>query len=130
MKKWTGIVVSLILLITGLAYAKEYEIKKRADNYDVKIKIDRNPPVAGNNNIEVEIKDGNGKYVTDAKVKIEYSMPAMPGMPPTNYKADAEVEGNKYRATLNFSMTGSWNILIKITRAEKTSRIKFNIDVS
>lgn len=119
----------ILLLIAGIAYAKDYEIKKKAGEYDVEVKIDKNPPVVGDNNIEIEIKDAAGKYVTDAKVKVEYSMPAMPGMPPMNYKTDAEIKGEKYKATMNLSMSGPWNIAIKITHANKITTLKFNVDV-
>ena len=74
----------------------------------MEIKIDKNPPVVGDNNIEIEIKDASGKYVTDAKVKVEYSMPAMPGMPAMNYKTDTELKGYEYRAKMNLSMSGAW----------------------
>ncbi|MFA4828004.1 MAG: FixH family protein [Thermodesulfovibrionales bacterium] len=122
-------VISLILLlIAGVAYAKDYEVKKKAGDYDVEIKIDKNPPVVGDNNIEIEIKDASGKYVTDAKVKIDYVMPAMPGMPAMNYKTDAELKGNEYRAKMNFSMSGAWNIAIKISRGGKITTVKFNVD--
>ena len=82
----------MFLLIAGIAYAKDYEVKKKAGQYDVEVKIDKNPPVVGDNNISIEIKDQSGKYVTDAKVKVDYSMPAMPGMPAMNYKEDAVLE--------------------------------------
>ncbi|MEK7789670.1 MAG: FixH family protein, partial [Planctomycetota bacterium] len=85
MKRLT-VVTLILLLIAGIAYAKDYEVKKKAGEYDVVVKIDKNPPVVGDNNIEIEIKDASGKYVTDAKVRVEYSMPAMPGMPAMNYK--------------------------------------------
>jgi hypothetical protein len=119
----------ILLLIAGIAYAKDYEIKKKAGEYDVEITIDKNPPVVGDNNIAVEIKDASGKYITDAKVKVEYSMPAMPGMPAMNYKTDAELKGNEYKAKMNLSMSGAWNIAIKITHGSKTTTIKFNVDV-
>lgn len=128
MIKWIGIAVSVILLITGIAYAKDYEVKKKAGEYDVEVKIDKNPPVVGKNNMEIEIKDTNGKYVTDAKVVVEYSMPAMPGMPPMDYKTDAELKGEEYKATMDLSMAGPWNIVVKITRGDKTSKTKFSID--
>jgi len=128
MKKWIGIALPVILLITGIVYAKDYEVKKKIDTYDVEIKIDKNPPVAGDNNIEIRIKDPSDKYVTDAKVKIEYSMPAMPGMPPINYKTDTELSGNKYRAKITLSMSGSWSIVIKINRAGKITPVRFNVD--
>jgi len=126
--KRAGIVVLLLFLVAGIAYAKDYEVKKKAGEYDVEVKIDRNPPVVGDNNVKIEIKDSSGKYVTDAKVVVDYGMPAMPGMPAMNYKADAELKGNEYKAKMNLSMSGSWNIAVKITRAGKTSTMKFTVD--
>ncbi len=79
--------------------------------------------------MEIEIKDKSGKYVTDAKVVVEYSMPAMPGMPAMDYKTDAKLEGEyEYKATMDISMSGSWNTVVKITRGDKTSKAKFSID--
>ena len=127
MKRLT-VVTLILLLMAGVAYAKDYEVKKKAGEYDVEIKIDKNPPVVGDNNIEIEIKDASGKYVTDAKVKVEYSMPAMPGMPAMNYKTDTELKGYEYKAKMNLSMSGSWNIAVKITRGGKTTSVKFNVD--
>jgi len=119
-----------LLLIGGIAYAKDYEVKKKVGEYDVEVKIDKNPPVVGDNNIEIGIKDASGKYVTDAKVKVEYSMPAMPGMPAMNYKTDTELKGDEYKAKINLSMSGSWNISVKITRSGKTTTMKFTVDAS
>ena len=118
----------VLLLVAGVTYAKDYEVKKRAGDYAVEIKIDKNPPVVGDNNMEIEIKDAAGKYVTDAKVKVEYSMPAMPGMPAMNYKTDAELKGNEYKTRMNLSMSGAWNVAVKITRGGKTTTVKFNVD--
>ena len=118
----------ILLLIAGIAYAKDYEVKKKAGDYDVTVKIDKNPPVVGDNNITIDIKDAAGKNVTDAAVKVEYSMPAMSGMPAMNYKADAELKGYEYKAKMNLSMSGSWNIAVKITRGGKTTTVKFNVD--
>jgi len=115
-------------LVAGISFAKDYEVKKKAGQYDVEVKIDKNPPVVGDNNVLIEIKDEAGKYVTDAKVKVDYSMPAMPGMPAMNYKADAELKGEEYKAKMNLSMSGSWNIAVKITKAGKTSTMKFTVD--
>ena len=127
MKK-IAVFAMVFLLIAGMAYAKDYEVKKKAGQYDVEVKIDRNPPVVGDNNISVEIKDASGKYVTDAKVRVEYSMPAMPGMPAMHYKEDATVSGNTHKAVMNLSMAGSWNVALKIKKDGKTNTIKFNVD--
>ncbi|MEW6107554.1 MAG: FixH family protein [Nitrospirota bacterium] len=127
MKKLT-VFILILLLVAGLAYARDYEVKKKAGEYDVEVKIDKNPPVVGDNNIAIEIKDPSGKYVTDAIVKVDYSMPAMPGMPAMNYKTDAALKGDKYKARMNLSMSGAWNIAVKITKGGKTSSLRFNVD--
>lgn len=117
-----------VLCLVGIVAAKEYEVNKKAGEYGVLIKIDRNPPIAGKNNVEISITDASGKAVTDAKVALSYSMPPMAGMAPMNYKADAELKGNAYRVIVNYSMAGSWNNDIRITRAGKTTSVKFTID--
>ena len=129
MKKLIVLAIALMFIITGVAVAKDYEVKKKAGDLDVVVAIDKNPPAVGKNNMTINIKDPAGKSVTDATVKVEYSMPAMPGMPAMNYKADAEVKDGTYAATLDFSMAGSWNVTIKITRDGKTSKLKFSLDV-
>ncbi|MCL4458220.1 MAG: FixH family protein [Nitrospirae bacterium] len=127
MKK-LAVLTLILLFMAGIAYAKDYEVKKKAGEFDVTVKIDKNPPIVGDNNVTVEVKDASGKYVTDAKVKIEYSMPAMPGMPAMNYKTDAELKGSEYKAKINFAMSGAWNVAVKITRGGKTASLKFNVD--
>lgn len=122
------LLVVMALLVAGTALAKEFEVTKKAGEFDVEARIDRNPPVVGDNRITVTVKDSTGKAVTDAKVKVYYSMPAMPGMPPMNYKTGASPKGEAYEATMNLSMAGPWNIAVRITRGGKTSTMKFNID--
>ena len=119
----------ILTLIAGTAWGKNYEVTKKVDDLTVKVDIDKNPPIVGDNNISIAIKDGSGKNITDAKVKVDYSMPAMPGMPAMNYKTDATLKGNDYQAKLNFSMAGSWNMTVQISQAEKIRRVKLNVDV-
>jgi hypothetical protein len=120
--------VMLVLLAAGAASAKDYEVTKKTGDYNVVVKMDRNPPTTGNNNLTVSVKDGAGADVTDAKVSVEYSMPAMPGMPAMNYSAKAEPAAKEYKTKVNFSMSGSWNMVIKIVRANKTTQVKFTVD--
>ena len=122
-------IICVLFLAVGLAYAKDYEMTKKAGEYTVLVTIDKNPPVTGKNNIAVGIKDGTGKDVTDAAVAIDYGMPAMPGMPAMNYKGDTSLKDKQYVATLNFSMSGSWFIAVKITRGGKTQTVKLNVDI-
>jgi hypothetical protein len=129
MKRIT-ISIFVLFLTFGLAYAKDFMVVKKAGDYMVHMKLDKNPPVTGQNEMEISIQDATGADVTDATVAVDYSMPAMPGMPAMNYKAKAEVKGSRYLTNVDFSMSGAWNVNIKITRAGKTQSVKFNVDVS
>jgi hypothetical protein len=128
MKKIVLVTIALLLIAAGAVFAAGLEVKQKAGEYNVEIKLDKNPPVVGNNNMEIAVKDASGQYVTDAKVKVDYSMPAMPGMPAMNYKTDAVLSGQKYSAQMNLSMSGAWNVAVKIAKGGKTSAVKFNID--
>jgi hypothetical protein len=127
--KRLALIIFVLFLAVGLAYAKDYEITKKAGEYTVWVTIDKNPPVTGKNNMAVGIKDRAGKDVADATVAIDYGMPAMPGMPAMNYKSNAMLHGNTYHAVVNFSMSGPWTIAVKITRGGKTQAVKLNVDV-
>jgi len=127
MKK-LAMVTLVVLMVVAVAYAKDYEVTKKAGDLTVDVKIDKNPPISGTNNMDIAVKDAGGKLITDAKVMVEYSMPAMPGMPAMNYKADAQLKEDTYKAAMNLSMSGSWNISVKVTRANKTQTAKFTVD--
>jgi hypothetical protein len=129
MKRFT-VILAILFLAFGLAYAKDYTVTKKVGSYMVHVRMDKNPPITGKNNIEISIQDAAGADVVDAVVIVEYSMPAMPGMPAMNYKTKTETKNKKYMATVDFSMSGAWNINVKITRAGKTQSVKFNVDVS
>jgi len=128
MKKLT-LLSMILMLATAPAYAKPFELQKKAGDLTFDVRMDKNPPVMGNNSIEIAVRDAAGKPVTDATVSVSYSMPPMHGMAPMNYKANAELQGETYRSTLNFSMSGSWNVELRAARAGKTTPVKFNVDV-
>ncbi len=69
-----------------------------------------------------------GKTVTDAKVLINYYMPPMPRMAPMNYKTDAKLKKDKYKAKMNLIMAGPWYRAVIINHEGKISRTKVNID--
>src|SRR5674536_149107 len=97
MKRWYWLVVVLAVFVAGTVFAqKEYNdqekkgvqgtqevqgLQAKAGDYLVAIKMDKGPPVVGANNIEIVVTDKGGKAVTDAKVLVTASMPAMSGMP-------------------------------------------------
>jgi hypothetical protein len=129
MIKRSVLIVCALSLLFGQAFAKDFEVTKKAGDYTVQIKIDKNPPVTGMNKMDIVVNDAAGQDVTDAKVTVDYVMPAMPGMAAMNYKANADLKGSRYVSHLNFSMSGAWIINVKITRSGKTQTVKLNVDV-
>lgn len=129
MKK-TALLLLVLLLAAQAGYAKDWVLTKEAGDYTVEVRIDKNPPVYSENKVTVAISDKDGAPVKDAAVRIEYSMPPMPGMPPMDYKADAELKKDKYVATMTPGMSGSWNITVKFKRPEgKVEKMGFTVDV-
>ncbi len=127
MKKMS-IIVLVLLVAAGMAFASEYTATKAAGPYKVTLTIDKNPPVLGENNLSITVKDSSGKYVTDAKVMVEYSMPAMPGMPAMNYKTATTLKGDEYQGKMKLSMKGAWTVAVKVSKGGKTASTKFNIE--
>ncbi len=70
----------IFFLIVGFAHSKGLEVKKNVGEYEIEAKMDKNPPIVGDNHLEIEIKGARGKLVTDAKVLVNYYMPPMPRM--------------------------------------------------
>ena len=127
MRKFLAFVLILTFL-PGIAFARGYEVKKMAGEYEAGVKIDRSPAVVGDNHIEIEVKDARGKPVTHAKILVNYYMPPMPRMAPMNYTTDAKLKGEKYSAKMNFIMSGPWIIAIKVNIGGKVSTAKFNVN--
>ena len=128
MKRWSWLVVLLVVLVAGAAFAKEYAVQKKAGDYSVEIKMDKDTPVVGTNRVEIVVTDKAGKAVTDAKVVVTASMPAMPGMPAMENKADAKLDGGMYKTKIDLSMGGSWNMSVRITQGGKTATAKWTVD--
>jgi hypothetical protein len=123
------IVLLIISFMAGTAVAGSFVASKRAGVYLVGMQIDRNPPIIGDNHIEIEVRDAAGAIVLDAKVMVNYYMPPMPRMAPMNYRTDATFRGGKYRTTMSLIMEGPWVIAVKVTLAGKTTTAKFHVDV-
>jgi len=119
----------LLLLATDIDSAKSYEVKNKVDGYNVVMKIDRNPPVAGDNNVSIEVTDVSTGCACNATVVIEYSRPAMPGMPALHYKADTILKRGRHIGRITLSAAGFWNIAVKITSQDKAWTTNFTVDV-
>jgi hypothetical protein len=115
-------------LLIATAGAANLEIKKKAGPYDVAMRIDRNPPVVGDNGLEIRITDASGAVLKDAEVLVNYYMPPMPRMAPMNYKTQAKFKKDVYAIRMRLIMAGPWVIVVKITVDDKTVSARFNID--
>lgn len=109
------------------AHTRGYEITKKVGAYEMEVSIDKNPLVLGENRIEIKIKEA-GKTIKEASVWVNYYMPPMPRMPPMNYKTEAKLKSEKYKATMNIIMSGPWIIVIKMSLDGKTYTTKLNIE--
>ena len=52
MKRVT-VILAILFLAFGLVYAKDYTVNKKAGSYMVHVRMDKNPPITGKNNIEI-----------------------------------------------------------------------------
>jgi len=123
------LVLLIALLLLKAEVANTYEVKKEVGGYIVTMKIDRNPPIAGDNNVSIEVTDAKTLCACQAKVAIEYSRPAMQGMPAQHYKADTSLKRGRHIGKLSLSLAGFWNIAVKITTGDKTWTTNFVLDV-
>ena len=124
-------VLSIVLLASAfIARAGDFELKGKAGEYNIDVRIDRNPPGRGHNGINVMVTDRASRPVTDAEVEIEYLMPSLRGRPPMmDYKTKAQPAGGKYHADLNLSMAGEWRVIVKVARGGKGETVGFTFVV-
>ena len=127
MKSIIACLLIMVNVIAGIP-AQANEARRLSNGYEVGIRIDRNPPIVGDNALEIEIKDPGGRRVTEAQVLVNYYMPPMPRMAPMNYTIPAKLKGDRYQAVMRLIMDGPWIIALKITLGGKMSTVKFHIN--
>jgi hypothetical protein len=116
-------------MVATIAWGGDYKVRRTVEGHTLEITLNRNPPIMGKNDIGIEIKDARRQYVINAPVTVNYYMPPMPGMPPMNYTLNATPRGSGYMATMDFIMTGPWNIIVRTSIAGKQFRLTIPIDV-
>jgi Cu(I)/Ag(I) efflux system membrane fusion protein len=89
--------------------------------YNLDMKPVPNPPAAGENILEIRVKDMSGKPVDGAALKIEIFMPAMGTMPRMEEKGEVKAKGKGlYEVSYDLSMGGSWEITVTVEKDGKT----------
>ena len=120
-----------VILMSGVVYAQDNVMTRKAGDYTVTASFDKTP-IAGDNAFFIAVRDAEGKAITDAAVEVHYYMTEKIGatrkfveMASMGAKADAAAKNAGYKANLNFSMTGPWNIEVKIARGGQEQTAEF-----
>lgn len=136
MKRVMMLFVVVLLLTATVVYGWNPTLKGKAGDYKVELRFDTMKPITGVNKVSVYVADAAKKPVTDAKVEIEYFMTERVSatrkvveMPYMQNEIAAVYQGPGYKAPLDFTMSGPWNIVIKIAKDGKVSKAKFHVNV-
>jgi len=119
----------ILITILAVTFADASAFEKDAKFRTTKMHISSDKPLStGSNTLIFDITQ-KGKAPLGAKVSVKAFMPAMPGMPAMEFKADAKDLGNgRYVSTINLAMSGTWQLHIFITPATgKKSRVKTSL---
>ena len=131
LKKFSYVMyITLLILVFSVSCQKKEAFKKelKSDGYKVVITSEQ-PPHVGINNWKIEIFDENGKAITDGKVSVNGYMPPMPGMPEMSFDYPVKKEGSYYISEVNLSMSGTWQITIKLETGDKIIPFKFGFNL-
>ncbi len=91
------------------------DFEARNEELAIRVQFEKNPIRVGSNPLVVKVFDLQGNVVQDASVRVLYSMPPMPGMPPMRYKTRARrADGNDFRTNLDLVMGGKWDLKITV----------------
>ena len=111
---------------TSKATAAFHKMYKK-DGYDVGVSSQK-PLIVGNNTIKIALfKDGKK---VDAKIKVKFFMPEMPGMPYMESKEKGKTKDGAYAAKVNLSMSGTWQYQLKFKTAdEEVHKIRGSVNL-
>ena len=119
-------------LVMGGLYAcnKQTGQTFRSGGYVLEANLNPDPPVVGENRIEMRLLDSAGRPVTDATIRVRAFMPAMGAMPAMEAKGKGEDLGEgRYAASFSLSMSGNWDFTIKAEKPEN-ALATFNLQIA
>lgn len=92
------------------------------NGYKMTLRIDPDPPQgAKQNTLHVTLTDPTGKPVSDAQVRLAFTMPAMPAMNMPEMRNGAELKwtGSEYSGPIQIIMAGGWNVAVEARRGNE-----------
>jgi hypothetical protein len=121
---------AVLLIIPGICVAAGYVETAKTGGYSVRATFDKSRPVPGPNRVEIAVTDTALHPVREAQVRIDYSMPSLPGKPPMMaYSTAAKPIDGRYEATIDLTMKGLWKMEVSITAAQRTEKAVFSFEV-
>lgn len=99
---------------------------KEVDGFRVELGSTK-PLIAGNNEIKLQIT--KEKKPVEAKVKVKFFMPEMPGMPYMEFKADGKTEKGAFETNINLSMGGTWQYIIKFKIGDEVHKVRGSVNL-
>ena len=116
MKNLLKIVLGIFLTF-GFLQAELLEQKGQKDGFDIKLSSPK-ALIVGKNDFVIELSK-DSKVVDNAKVKIKFFMPEMPGMPYMETEENAILVDGKYKVSVNISMGGTWQYQLKFKASDE-----------
>ena len=86
------------------------------------------PLVVGNNKLDILLKT-KGESLSGANVRFKIYMPEMPGMPYMEDSATLNEANGLYSGVVNFSMAGTWQVVILVEKDGKKYKIKSSVNL-
>ncbi len=89
------------------------------ERLDITFRSEPDPPRAGDNLLEVAVRDAPGQPVADADVSVTFFMAAMPTMNMPAMRNEAKLQhtgGGVYRGPGQVMMAGRWDVTVTVTR--------------
>ena len=87
---------------------------------DITFRTTPDPPITGDNQLEVVVKDATGKPVDGADLSVQFFMPAMPTMNMPAMRNETKLPpagGGIYRGPGQVLMASQWQVTVSVTRA-------------
>jgi Cu(I)/Ag(I) efflux system membrane fusion protein len=115
MKSIARLGLAVLLLLAACTKKNDGANVLHAGDMLVRLSLDPDPPRAGDNVLNVELQDAQGKPVDGAELGFVYDMAAMGAMPEMKGGGDVKaMNGGKYRITYPLSMLGDWTLTLGV----------------
>ena len=105
-------------------------VTTKAGAFSLKAALDPDPPTMKGSALVLEVHDGSGKPVDDAKIDVGYDMPAMAGMSEMKGRANVKHEKDgRYRAEFDLPMGGTWPLSVTVQSPSGSASQTFKLTV-